>query len=365
MRRITRLRPLLVGPLCWCALLPPIAGAGDPPSPAVPIAPGAAAAPASAGTEAYPHSLDEVIARYSQACGGPALAQVATERRSGTIVRGQFGKMPVETVARIPDRWHYHQVFSYGDQVSFGCDGNDAWIQDNRSVESMDAQQRVDLQLLLDPQAPLKIRGLFPDLELLGAESVGDREGVTIQARTAAGVATVLVFDRETGLLLRAGGMRFEDYREVNGVMRPFLVILGESDEEAHLQMRIEFTSTDHNVAVDEAIFHRPKQSLPVTEAPLYKDYRETEVSLEALDACVGAYQHPSQAGVTYTVTRWQNHLMLHRTGWPTQREIIPASETEYFIRFPGTDFRFVRDAAGRVTHLDIANGAVTAAKIE
>ncbi len=364
-RIVPGVRPRRAGWLLGCVLLAAGAGAGDLPPAAITAAPGPASLAAPDGAEPQAPSPDEIIARYVQASGGPAIAQIVTERRVGSIVRGQYGKMPVETVACAPGRWRYHQIFSFGDQVVFGCDGDQAWIQDGKSVESMGGQQRLDLQLLIDPQVPLKIREIFPRLELLGGERVGDREAIALRGTSPAGYSAVLVFDRQTGLLLRAGRVRCEDHREVDGVTRPFRLLLGESDEELHLQMTIEFTSTEHNVAVDATVFQRPGHCLPVVGAPLYKEYQEAQVGPEALDACVGVYQHPDKADVTYAVTRWQDHLMLHRTGWPTQREIIPASETEYFIRFPGTEFRFLRDATGRITHLDIANGTIRAARIE
>ncbi len=322
--------------------------------------------PATAGGVAAPLPPgDEVIARWMAAAGGDALLAVRTEQRSGTVLRGQAGRMPVRTAATAAGQWLWHITFSYGDQLRFGCDGADAWIQDTRGVQEMSAAQRFDLQLLLDPLIPSKLRSLCPYFSTTGIEQVGEREAYTIQATTLEGIRMELAFDRETGLLLRAGSMLFEDYREAAGVTRPYRVRLGESDEEHPLRITLEFTATEHNVDVDQTTFARPRDALPITEAPLYRTRKEAVVSPEALDACIGVYQHPEQAGVTYTVTRMGEHLMLQRTGWPTEREIVPESETEYFIRFPGTDFRFVKDAAGKITMLDIANGAVKAPRIQ
>jgi hypothetical protein len=361
MRSIAKFSAHLV---CWCAVLASSARAGDSP-PAAGSSPGAPAASAQSPGEACPLSVDEIIARYAQASGGPALRKMAAEKRSGTILRGQAGRMPVETTAAAPGRWCYHQTFSFGDQVVFGCDGAGAWIQDTKEIGPMDPRQQRDFELLLDPQASLRIREIYPLLEAIGTEVVGDRPACTVRATTDAGDRTELAFDRETGLLLRCDQMLFEDYRETDGVTRPFRVLLGETDPEHHLQMKLEFTTTVHNVDVDQDVFHRPATVLPITEAPLYKDHQEVPVSLEAMDACVGVYQHPDKSDVTYSITRWQDHLMIQRTGWPVPHEIKPASETEYFIRFPGTDFRFIKDDNGRIAYLDIANGAVKATRIE
>jgi hypothetical protein len=328
--------------LCCGCLLAALAMTGAvPPHRPAPAAPAAAAA---------------IVEAYVRACGGAALSEIESETRRGTLLRGRTGKVPLETAAAA-GKWLYRQVFAFGDQVRYGFDGADAWLQDTEGVEAMSERQRLDLQLLLDVQAPLRLGALFPELAVAGTETVGDREAYTVHAVSAGGARTELAFDRETGLLLRAGGMLLEDYREVDGVTRPHRVRLGESDEESHLAMTLEFTETRHGEAVDGSQFRRPEGALPLADAPLYRSRREVAVGVEAMDACAGVYQHPDLADVTYTVRRWGEHLMVERTGWGQELEIKPESETDYFVRFLGWDFHFVKDAAGGITHLEIQGG--------
>jgi hypothetical protein len=68
--------------------------------------------------------------------------------------------------------------------------------------------------------------------------------------------------------------------------------------------MVIEFTTTEHNGDIDEATFRRPEQALPITAAPLYKEYKEAEVTVAAMEACVGVYQHPEKVSLTATSVR-------------------------------------------------------------
>jgi len=306
-----------------------------------------------------------VIRRYIEASGGPQLATITSETRNGTLLRGQTGKVPLVMKAMAPSRWLYHQTFAFGEQVCYGFDGAKGWIQDTKRVLPMDESQALELTLLLDPQAPLRIETLYPSMERRGEERVGDRDANTVLATSGTGISTELAFDCETGLLLRAGGMVLEDYREVNGVQRPFRIRLGDSDDDAHLQMVMEITETQHGGDLDESIFTVPASRLPQAEAPLYTLRTQVEVSTAAMDACAGSYQHPTQSGVVYTVARRGDHLMLCRTGWPAERELMPASETEYFFRFPGLDFRFIPSDSGRATHLDIDHGAVVAVRAE
>ena len=269
--------------------------------------------------------------------------------------RGVTGKVPLETVAKAPGKWRYQQTFAWGDQVGYGFDGTSAWVQDTTTVSPMNPRQRLELQLLLDAQAPLNLQKYFPEMMIKGSEKVGDREATTIVATSPDGIQTELAFDNETGLLLRAGEMVFEDYRDVGRLKRPFRILLGKDEAEKHLQMKMQFSEIRHDLEVDDAKFRRPASVLPFTEAPLFKRRKQVDVNLEVLEACVGNYRHPERPEVTYTVTRQQNHLMLGRTDWRGQKvEIMPESETDFFIEFLNQEFHFVKDAAGKVTHLEI-----------
>jgi len=289
-------------------------------------------------------SVAEIIEKYIQASGGPALAEIKTEIREGTMLRGVTGKVPLETIAKAPGQWRYSLTFAWGDQVCYGCDGASAWVQDTQAVSGMSSRQRLDLELLLDFQAPLNIRKFFPEVAIKGPEKVGDREATAIVATSKDGLRTELAFDNETGLLVRAGEMVFEDYRDVGPVKRPFRILLGKDEGEKHLLMKLAFSETRHDLEVDDARFQPPACVLPFREAPLYKKRTRADVSLEALDACLGKYQHPERPEVVYTVTRQQNHLMLGRTDWRGQRiEIMPESDSRYFIEFLNQEFHFVK----------------------
>ncbi|MGB8951463.1 MAG: hypothetical protein WCC06_02175 [Candidatus Aminicenantales bacterium] len=298
--------------------------------------------------------VSPIIKKYIQACGGSALAGIKTETRTGTMGRGVTGKIPLEIIAQAPDQWRFHLTFAWGDQLCCGFDGTTAWIQDTESVSQMSPRQRLDLQLLLDVQAPLKIQMFYPEMTIQGSEKIGNREVTTVMATSPDGIQTELVFDNATGLLRRAGEIRFEDYRDVGRIKRPFRILLGKDEGEEHLQMKIEFSKIQHDLEVDDSQFRWPACVLPVTQAPLFVHRKQVDVPIEALDACVGEYRHPELPNVIYTVTRQENHLMLERTGWGQKIEIKPVSEKDYFIQFLNWEFHFITDASGNVTHLEI-----------
>jgi len=308
-----------------------------------------------------------VIERYVQACGGgEALAGVMAEKRKGTLVRGQSGQVPFEMASRAGGQWLYSQVFSYGDQVSYGCDGAAAWVQDTKGVEPLAGAMRLDLEMLMDVQAPLRLRELFPEMRLKGTVKRDGRDTAVIQARSRDGRDAELLFDQESGLLARAGDLVFEDYRPVGKVKRPYRVYIGDDPGGLSLRLKLEFKEIVQNVPVEDSAFRRPSCALPLKESPLFRPRRYIKVSDAALESCVGVYQHPTNAGLTFTVTRQQNHLMMERTGWGQAFEIMPESELDYSIRFINLEFHFVRDPSGRVVALEIGpERSVRAARIK
>ncbi len=319
-----------------------------------------------AGEAAQPNespSAAACIEKYINACGGSSLSKIRTEIRKGTLVRGVFGKVPFVCTAKAPGRWLYNQTFAWGDQISYGFDGSVAWVQDTQGVQRMNPGQLLDLQLLLDVQAPLRMREFFPDMVAKGSEKIGAAEVTTILAKSRQGISVELDFDRETGFLLRAGDIFFEDYRSIGDVKRPFKIILGRDEGEAHLKMTMELLDIKQNLDVDDSLFELPACVLPLKGAPLYRSRKQVEVSAEAMDACVGEYEHPEQPGVTYTVSREKNHLMIEKTDWGQKVEIKPESETDYFIEFLEIDFHFVKDASGEVTHFEFGDRSLKARK--
>jgi hypothetical protein len=310
-------------------------------------------------------TVAEVIDRYVQASGGPALAEVKTETRRGTLVRGQSGKVPFEASSAAPGKWFYNQTFAYGDQVSFVCDGTDAWVQDTKGVSRMTGAERLDLEIVLDVALPLRIRELFPEMVIKGIEKRDGRDVVVIRARSREGIEADLEFEQETGLLVKAGDVVLEDYRPAGNVKRPHRILIGDDPGGNSLQLRMEVTEIVSNATVEDSIFSRPVCTLPMRESVLFKPRRQVEPNGAAMEACAGVYQHPTRAEVTYTVTKQQDHLMITAPGWGQAVEIKPESDWDYFIQFLNLEFHFVRDESGSVTALEFGpERAVRAARV-
>ncbi len=308
----------------------------------------------------------DIIKRFIQASGGPELVKVGTEKRTGTLIRGVSGPVPFETIAASSGKWFYHQVFAYGEGVNYGFDGGQAWIQDTGGVSVLTPEEQLELVLLLDVQAPLKLERLFPSLKVKGPEKIGQREAVILSAVSRDGLGLELAFDKATGLLLRAGDLVFDDYRIVGKVKRPFLVLFGRSGGQDPLRLKMQVSEIRQDIDIDESIFGRPACPLRPVPPLFYKLRKEVPVAQESLEACVGVYQVDADPKVFYTVTTQGPHLMIERTGWGMRVEIRPESETDFFMRFLHRDFHFVKDSAGRVTGLETgADRAQKAKKIQ
>ena len=304
-----------------------------------------------------------LIHRYVQVCGGEALKTIKSERRTGTLLRGRTGKTPFEIVYQGPGKWRWHQTFAWGDGVCFGFDGKDAWVQDTETIVEMNPQQRLDLQFMLDPLAPLKLHDWFTEMKVVKRTIVDGKEVLIVHATTEKRVNTELVFDAETGLLLRVGDIRFEDYRDAGKIKRPFRIILGKDEREAHLKMTLEFSETRHNMDSDESRFRPPFSPLRIVAPPLYKRRTPFTPDIDAMTAYIGKYQAQENPDITYTVTRQQTHLMFQATDWPQKYEMMPESDTDYYFQFLGWEFHFIRDASGTVLALQIDTGVPILAK--
>jgi hypothetical protein len=298
-----------------------------------------------------PPALDDILTRHAEASGLRADAAVRTITRSGTLLRGALGRVPFTATSRVPGCWIYDQVFAYGAAVRYGFDGARGWVCDGQGTAPLAPAERLDLQLLWDPQAPLRLREFFPEMKVSGVRGSGDSAAVAVQARSPEGVQTELLFGAKTGFLLKAGGLRFEDYRAEGPLTLPHRIFF---DADGQLPLTMEINQTTMNDPAPDSLFVPPACPLAPRKAPLYTVRRQVTIDGAALNACVGVYQHPTEAKSQYTVSRQGDHLMIEKTGWGQRIEIKPESALDYFVRFRNWEFHFVRDDNGRITAMDI-----------
>jgi len=307
--------------------------------------------------------VDGIIERFIQASGGPQLQEIRSEKRKGTLIRGASGPVPFEITAASSGKWHYHQDFAYGDQVNYGFDGGEAWIQDTQRVLSLSKQAQYELAVLLDIRMPLKLRDYFPEMKIKGSEKINGIETTVIAVTATDGFQSEMAFDVSSGLMLRFGDLFFEDYRAAGEVKRPFTVFFGKDAGHDPLRLKMQVSEFQQDVDIDETIFLKPICTLPIREPLLYKLRKEVPVASKVLEALVGIYQSEEDPKVFYTVTMQGDHLMIERTGWGIRVEILPETETDYFMRFLNREVHFIKDKKGQVLRLELGEERALKAK--
>ena len=307
--------------------------------------------------------VDGIIERFIQASGGHQLQNIRTEKKKGTLIREASGPIPFEITAASSGKWHYHQDFAYGDQVNYGFDGGEAWIQDTQKVLTLSKEERFELAVLLDIQAPLKLKDFFPEMKIKGTEKIKGNDAIVIAVTTSEGFQYDMAFDVSSGLLLRFGDLFFEDYRTAGKVKRPFSVFFGKDSGHDPLRLKMQVSECFQDVEIDESIFLRPNCTLPLGEPLLYKLRKEVPVDPKVLEILVGVYQSDDDPKVFYTVTMQGDHLMIERTGWGIRVEILPETETDYFMRFLNREFHFIKDEKGQILRLELGGERILRAK--
>ena len=295
-------------------------------------------------------SAEEVILRYIDSTGGGILVNIESATRKGTLTRGDLGAVPFEAFSRSGGKWYYKQIFAYGDVVNYVCDGKKAWFRDTKKTGSVSNEEKLDLQILTDYQMPIKLKCIFPQMNIKPDTS---NENIIINAVTAGGIERELEFDKNTGLLFRAGDIYFASYKEIDGVKLPEIIYIGENNG-VSLRLRMEIKETVFNKKIDDSVFTFINFPLSYEKSQLYTLRKQIYLDEKQLNKYTGIYQDPDQANVSYTISTQKNHLMFQVTGKPPKMEIKPESEIDFFVRFLNLEFHFIKDAAGNIAALQI-----------
>ena len=180
-------------------------------------------------------TADQILDRYVQALGGEAANRRLTGRvtKGEITIDGQSGTF--EIYEKAPDK-HLIVIQIPGvGSVREGFDGRVGWTADPADgVREVRGAELTDLRREADFYRELRLREVYPRIELKGAESVNGREAYALEMFPADRKPETMYFDKETGLLVRFdfvsdgpdGEERVEnyldDYREVDGVKFSF-----------------------------------------------------------------------------------------------------------------------------------------------
>lgn len=105
---------------------------------------------------------------------------------------------------------------------------------------------------------------------------------------------------------------------------------------------------------IDDIGYHLIDSRYPLTKLSPPKVHQEVKVDPKLFDAYVGHYE--VAPGVIAEVKRQDNSLFVQLTGQP-QLQLVPESETGFFLREVDAQISFVEEADGKVSRLVIHQG--------
>src|SRR5439155_12189839 len=210
---------------------------------------------------APPPSLraDDILQKYVTASGGkPAWAKLKTRSATATFV-GPPGGLPLEITQAAPNHWRLRIILKFG-TYERGFDGKSGWLREpSGEVTDLGGKDLDDARRDAPLALPLALPSLLSGLKVVADEPVNGHNAHVLEGKNAGGVVERLVFDADSGLLVRWSTeghtplgelpqeISFEDYRKVDGVMLPFRVV----DNVAGEKQTITYQSIKHNAPVD------------------------------------------------------------------------------------------------------------------
>lgn len=216
-------------------------------------------------------TADQVLDKYMQAIGSrAAVEKLKTRVMTGTQTGADGTAIPIETYQEAPDKVVSILTAKNGVMMT-GYNGTVGWAKNPRGQRQLSGAQLAAMKRGADFYGDIHLKELYPNLEVVDREKVGDHDAIVLASEPSPNVLTKLYFDAQTGLLLRIltitqtviapipEQMDFDDYRDVNGVKLPF-TIRQSSVDDRNVWTR-KYTEIKQNVPVDETKFNMPQSS--------------------------------------------------------------------------------------------------------
>lgn len=241
--------------------------------PMLPISMAGGEAGPSKPAETLP-TVDEVLNKYMQAVGGEAAYRKIHSRfLKGTQVTMEGAEIPVETYEVAPDKLVTIMTTQRQGVMMNGYNGKVGWQKGPRGQREMMGAQLAAMKRSADFYGDIKLKEMYPGLEVVDREKVGDRDAIVLASQASPTRIEKLYFDAQTGLLIRFQSITqtplgpvpdqfdFEDYRDVDGIKLPFT--MRHSPVEAREGWTRKYTEIKQNVSIDETKFNPPPAAPP------------------------------------------------------------------------------------------------------
>lgn len=176
-----------------------------------------------------------VLDAYVKAVGGAdALEAVTTRIQTGSLSGFGPEPFPVEIHVKAPNK-RISIVKTPRGESTTAFDGSSGWLGGTgRPAKEMSASERRAASLDADPMFPADVRDRFTEVRTAAPEMIDGKPATRVVARNEGEPPVELMFDPETGLLLRSrryagtplGNLPtqidYADWREAGGVKIPF-----------------------------------------------------------------------------------------------------------------------------------------------
>jgi len=211
-------------------------------------------------------TADQLLDKYLQAAGGAkAIDKVSSRVMKGTITFGDRN-VPIDIFSKGPDKRVSFTHTPDGDSVT-AFDGREGWLGvPGRPVREMHGSDIDGAAMDADLHFAAHLKGMFSEVQVRGAEKIGDNDAYLVVGRREEKTPLRLYFDGQSGLLVRLvrygetpfgrlpTQIDYADYREVSGVKVPFRWTLARPGG----RFTIQLSDVKQNVLVDDAKFAKP-----------------------------------------------------------------------------------------------------------
>jgi hypothetical protein len=234
---------------------------------------GDAKVPAAAKTNGSAPTVDQILDKYVSAVGGrDALEKINSRTTKGSLQFEKGLNLTGETEGyfKFPNKNLINTNLPGLGLLQEGYDGSTAWTKDSSNgLRERKGREFEEAKLDAEFNRELKLKRLYPKMELKGTQKIAGRDAYLIEATPAGGTAEKFYFDTQTGLLVRLDRERltpqgdavsveiyYEDYREADGIKVHF--------SERHILpdviVLIRYSSIKHNLPIDDAKFAKPSR---------------------------------------------------------------------------------------------------------
>jgi outer membrane lipoprotein-sorting protein len=229
-----------------------------------------AVAVASFAQAQQPPSAAELFAHYVKALGGAEkILAISTRTMIGTMETSDDGSVSkVEVLAKAPNLYSITTTSGENEVSAVIFAGKQGWFSDPDSMRAMSGTELLVFAGEYDLHRAAHFSDLYPVTSPPRNSVLREKAAWMVEAKTPSGEVEKLYFDAATGLLGRRDFQRntaedgiinyqesYGDYRDVDGMMLPFLVRRVNSDEYEQI---FKFTAIRHNVPVSDSAFTKP-----------------------------------------------------------------------------------------------------------